>query len=71
MEIPWEMLPEDTLRGLIEEFVLREGTEYGASEIDLQSKVAQVLGQIRQGEVVITFDRHTGTTSLDLRTNLT
>jgi uncharacterized protein len=69
VEIPWEMLPASTLQGLVEEFVLREGTEYGATEHHLHAKVAQVLDQIRRGEVRITFDRHTGTTSLSPRTN--
>jgi uncharacterized protein YheU (UPF0270 family) len=35
---------------------LREGTDYGAHEVSLESKVAQVLGQLRRGEAHITFD---------------
>ena len=56
MEIPYERLSEQVLRGIIEEFVLREGTEYGAREYSVDGKVERVLEQLRKKEVVITFD---------------
>jgi uncharacterized protein YheU (UPF0270 family) len=49
-------LDPDTLRAVIESFVLREGTDYGEHETSLDAKVAQVLLQLRRGEVHITFD---------------
>ena len=49
-------LQPDTLRAVIESFVLREGTDYGVHETSLEDKVAQVLGQLRRGESHITFD---------------
>ena len=49
-------LEPDTLRAVIESFVLREGTDYGEHEISLEDKVAQVLLQLRRGEAHITFD---------------
>lgn len=49
-------LQPDTLRAVIESFVLREGTDYGAQETPLEVKVAQVLTQLRRGEAHITFD---------------
>jgi uncharacterized protein YheU (UPF0270 family) len=49
-------LAPDTLRAVIESFVLREGTDYGLHETPLETKVAQVLGQLRRGEAQITFD---------------
>ena len=49
-------LEPDTLRALIESFVLREGTDYGVHETSLEDKVAQVLIQLRRGEAHITFD---------------
>lgn len=49
-------LEPDTLRAVIESFVLREGTDYGARETSLEAKVAQVLTQLRRGEAQITFD---------------
>ena len=49
-------LEPDTLRAVIESFVLREGTDYGVHETSLEDKVAQVLIQLRRGEAHITFD---------------
>ena len=49
-------LAPDTLRAVIESFVLREGTDYGRHETSLEAKVAQVLIQLRRGEAHITFD---------------
>src|SRR3954464_782195 len=49
-------LEPDTLRAVIESFVLREGTDYGLHETSLEAKVAQVLTQLRSGEAHITFD---------------
>lgn len=56
MEIPYERLSADTLRGIIENFVLREGTDYGAHEYSLDDKVAAVRRQLEQGEAVIVFN---------------
>ena len=36
MVVPWSSLSEDALVGIIEDFVTREGTEYGASDISLE-----------------------------------
>ena len=49
-------LEPDTLRAVVESFVLREGTDYGVHETSLEDKVAQVLIQLRRGEAQITFD---------------
>ena len=49
-------LEPDTLRAVIESFVLREGTDYGAHEASLDAKVAQVHSQLRLGQAHITFD---------------
>src|SRR5690242_11615256 len=56
VRIPPDDLEPDTLRAVIESFVLREGTDYGLHETSLQAKVAQVLTQLRRGEAHITFD---------------
>lgn len=49
-------LEPDTLKAVIEGFVLREGTDYGLLETSLEVKVAQVMRQLRRGEAHITFD---------------
>jgi uncharacterized protein len=42
MIIPHRLLSPDALRGLIEAFVTREGTDYGAQEVPLATKVGRV-----------------------------
>lgn len=54
--IPYRDLSEPALRGVLESFVLREGTDYGEREIPLDQKVAQVLRQLERGEAQIVFD---------------
>ena len=54
--IPHSELSPDALRGVLESFVLREGTDYGEREVSLDQKVAQVLRQLERGEAQIVFD---------------
>ena len=63
-KIPWDELSEDALLGIIEEFVTREGTEYGDSEILLETKCQQVMQQLRDDEAFITFDEELQTCSI-------
>lgn len=54
--IPAEDLASDTLRSLVEEFVTRDGTDYGETEVSLDDKVEEVLEGIRRRLWVIVFD---------------
>jgi hypothetical protein len=40
---------------MIEEFVTREGTDYGEQETELAQKVAQLRSQLRSGKAGILF----------------
>ena len=64
VEVPWEQVPAETLAALIEEFVTRDGSDYGVSEVDVSSKVSQVREQLRRGEVLIVFDSASETVNL-------
>ena len=55
MIIPHTDIAPDTLHNLIREFVLREGTDYGDTEIPLETKVEQVMRQLSSGKLVITY----------------
>lgn len=57
MIIPWQQLAADTLDNLLEDFVLREGTDYGEQEISLAQKVAEVRQQLLRGEVVLAWSQ--------------
>jgi uncharacterized protein YheU (UPF0270 family) len=54
--IPHGALAADLLRGVVEAFVLREGTDYGVQEFSLEQKVAHVMRQLERGEAQIIFD---------------
>lgn len=64
MLIPYQQLAPTTLEALIEAFVLREGTDYGDTELSLADKVALVLQQIKQGQVVICYSEQEETVDL-------
>ncbi|MDG3086964.1 YheU family protein [Vibrio hannami] len=70
MIIPWEQLEEETLTNLIQEFILREGTDYGDIEFSLQDKVDQVKAQIQSGDAVIVFSELHETIDIKLKREL-
>jgi len=55
MIIPIEQVNDDTLQAIIEDFVLREGTDYGAIDASNEDKVAQVKMQLHQGSAVLVY----------------
>ncbi|MHB8420676.1 MAG: YheU family protein [Myxococcales bacterium] len=56
LQIPLDSLSPEALDGLIEEFVTRDGTDYGLREKTRAEKKSEVLRQLQRGEVVIVFD---------------
>lgn len=57
IEIPWQDLQADTLASLVEEFVTRDGTDYGEQEVLVQKKVDQVVEGIKRKHYLIVFDQ--------------
>ncbi|WP_159821836.1 YheU family protein [Colwellia sp. 20A7] len=55
MIIPLEQIQVDTLDAIIEEFILREGTDYGAIDTSKEDKIAQVKLQLKQGSAVLVY----------------
>jgi uncharacterized protein len=62
--IPHHSLEPETLRAMLEEFVTRDGTDYGDQEISLNARVDQVLRQVRTGKAVIVYDSEAETFSI-------
>ncbi|MCB0332176.1 MAG: YheU family protein [Bdellovibrionales bacterium] len=56
MIVPYQDLSDDVLRGVIEAFVLEEGTDYGQSDFSLDAKVEQVRKQLQLGKAQIAYD---------------
>jgi uncharacterized protein len=64
VEVPREALSREALRGVIEEFVTRPGTDYGVQERTIEEKIADVEGQLDRGEAIIVFDPEAATTNI-------
>ncbi len=62
--IPSEMLSTPALIGLIDEFILREGTDYGDQEYTLEQKREKITKQLDSGKIVILFDPEDESTNL-------
>ena len=67
IEVPLDALSATALRGLVEEFVNREGTDYGVRERTLDEKVGDVMRQLERGEAAIVFDPESRSTTIVVR----
>ena len=59
MIIPHHLLSPEALRGVIEAFVTREGSDYGEHAVPLDTKIVQIQQQLDAGTVVIVYDEAT------------
>ena len=48
-------LSQEALYGVVEAFVLREGTDYGELEYSLEQKVNHVIAQLQSGQAQIEY----------------
>lgn len=64
VEIPFDLLSAEALASVLESFVLREGTDYGAVELTFEQKVAQLRAAVERGEARILFDPETESVTL-------
>ena len=64
--IPVNKLSAKALKGVIEEFIFRGGTDYGAVESSIETKFKQVKDKLENGLAVLVFDDETETTNIFL-----
>ena len=64
--IPVNKLSAKALQGVIEEFISRNGTDYGAMESSLETNIRQVKSKLKDGSAVFVFDDETETTNIFL-----
>lgn len=64
VEVPFEQLTPETLRRMIQEFVTRDGADWGEAGGSLEEKVEQVLRQLRNRQVKVVFDLASQTANL-------
>ena len=55
MIVPWQELQAQTLENILESFILREGTDYGAVELTLTQKKERLRRQLQAGNVVLVW----------------
>jgi uncharacterized protein len=65
--VPHTELSAEALKGVIESFVLREGTDYGERDVPFDSKVLQVRRQLDRREAQIVFDPNTESIDIVVR----
>ena len=64
MIVPYEKLSPAALRGLIEEFVTRPGTDTGYTKGNLEDNVDLVMKQLKLKDIFIVYDEKTQTANI-------
>ena len=64
IKIPINRLSPETLQGVLEEFVTRDGTDYGKTEVSLETKIRQIKYQLEAGSAILVFDKKTETCNI-------
>lgn len=68
--IPIDVLSESALEGIIKEYVLREGTEYGQTEYSFEQKIEEVHRQLASGAAKVLYDAISETCTIVLKSEL-
>ncbi len=56
LSISCDWLSPEVLQAVIEEYVTRDGTDYGAVEAPLEQKIRHVHDQLKSGKALLLFD---------------
>ena len=65
-KIPVNKLSPEALQGVINEFISRDGTDYGEMEVSPETNFRQVKDKLESGLAVLIFDDETETTNIFL-----
>jgi hypothetical protein len=65
-KIPVNKLSPEALQGVIEEFISRDGTDYGEMEVSLEAIFRHVKQKLETGLAILIFDDETETTNIFL-----
>ena len=60
----------NTLKKRIEEFIIREGTDYGKIEMDLDQKISMGVNQLKNGEAVLMWDTNLQSSNIVLKKDI-
>jgi len=56
VEIPYQEINPEILRNMIEEFVSRDGSDWGDAGGSMEAKIEQVLRQFKVRKIKVVFD---------------
>ena len=56
VEVPYLDINPETLRNMIEEFVSRDGADWGEASGSMEAKIKQVLRQFEAGKIKVVYD---------------
>ena len=56
VEVPYLDINPETLRNMIEEFVSRDGADWGETGGSMEDKIKKVLRQFESGKIKVVFD---------------
>ena len=59
INVPISDISSEALTGLLEEYVSRDGTDYGEVEVTIDEKTKVLRKQLEEGELSILFDPET------------
>ncbi len=62
--VPYEELDPETLQNLIQEFVTRDGNDWGNVDGALENKVGQVMQQLRDRQAKVVFELKSQTANI-------
>ena len=64
IDVPYQQVDPETLRRMIQEFVSRDGADWGDAGCSLDDKVEQVLQQLQHKQIKIVFDLRSQTANI-------
>ncbi|QTF92270.1 YheU family protein [Halomonas sp. BM-2019] len=64
IEVPWRMLPAETLDALLEAFVTRQGYDTTDTGEGMRGWVGELRRQLERGELIIAHDLQTESTEV-------
>ena len=64
IKVNHRLLSEEARQGVVEEFVLREGTDYGHKDWSLDEKRTAILKQLDSGSLELFFDHESETCNI-------
>jgi uncharacterized protein YheU (UPF0270 family) len=56
IRVPLERVDAGVLNSMLEDYASRDGTDYGARELELGEKVASLRAQLGNGSLAIVYD---------------